>query len=391
MDESKRIIIFDFCNYEDYPIGGYLTFAQNMMISFGDRLAIVGLTTDRKDPIGKWFKKTINGIVYDFFAYAYYSKSKTKHLIPDRLASYFYIRYYRKQILKLNISNVFIQRPEILIAIKTYGYRNVCYCFAGLENPLAISKYWYAKFIAENFEKVFFRHLKNIARILASGDEAAIEGMIVRSKGIIHRKDVIQFPSRINTTVFKPIEKNIARSVLNLPQSESIILTSGRLGWLKGWKFMIDCFNEIEKLKPGIVFYFIGEGEDKEKIEEYIEKMGLQGKVKLAGKQVATGVANYLNAADLFIMGSYKEGWSTALIEAIACGTPACVTNFSAAKEIVLDGINGYVIDEHDIDLFSQGMLKALKIPKPVNNENVLAFSVDKLKADMSGKWQLKD
>jgi glycosyltransferase involved in cell wall biosynthesis len=391
MDKSKRIIIIDYCNYEDYPIGGYLTFEQNMMISFGDSLALVGITTDREDPIGSWFKKSINGIVYDFFAYAFYSKSITKHLIPDRLASYYYTKYYRKQILELPVSNIFIQRPEILIGIKDYGYNSVCYCFAGLENPLSISKYWYAKFIAETFEKVFFRHLKNADQILASGDETAIQGMITRSKGIINRKEVVQFPSRINTAVYKPIDKDVARRTLNLTPATSIVVTSGRLGWLKGWKFMIDCFYKYENLKPGSVFYFIGEGEDKENIIEYIKKLGLEGKVILAGKQNQYGVANYLNAADLFIMGSYKEGWSTALIEAIACGTPACVTNFSAAKEIVRDGINGCVIDEHDIDQFTKGMISASGMLKPVNNENVLAYSVDKLKADMLLNWELKD
>lgn len=391
MDKSKRIIIIDYCNYEDYPIGGYLTFAQNMMISFGNSLALVGITTDKKDPIGSWFKKSINGVVYDFFAYAYYSKSTTKHIIPDRLASYYYIKRYRKQILNLPISNIFIQRPEILIAVKDYGYSSICYCFAGLENPLAISKYWYAKYIAESFEKVFFKHLQSVNAVLASGDEAAIEGMIVRSRNKISRANVHQFPSRINTNIFKPIDKETARRTLKMPPATSIVVTSGRLGWLKGWKFMLDCFYQYEQLKPGSVFYFIGEGEDKDNLIEYIRILGLEDKVILAGKQNQYGVANFLNAADLFIMGSYKEGWSTALIEAIACGTPACVTNFSAAKVIVHEGINGVVIDEHDIDQFTQGMIYASAMLKPVYNENVLAYSVDRLKSDMLQKWDLKD
>jgi len=96
-----------------------------------------------------------------------------------------------------------------------------------------------------------------------------------------------------------------------------------------------------------------------------------------------------LNAADLFIMGSYKEGWSTSLIEAIACGIPACVTNFSSAKDVILEGINGFVIDEHNVEMFAKGMLKAIKIPTPVFNENVMAFSVDKLKTDILKIWDL--
>ena len=89
-------------------------------------------------------------------------------------------------------------------------------------------------------------------------------------------------------------------------------------------------------------------------------------------------------------MGSYKEGWSTSLIEAIACGTPGCVTDFSSAKEIIVEGLNGYVIDDHNVDAFVEGMSKAIELTRPVYRDNVLSFSMDKLKSDMTKIWELK-
>lgn len=88
-------------------------------------------------------------------------------------------------------------------------------------------------------------------------------------------------------------------------------------------------------------------------------------------------------------MGSYKEGWSTSLLEAIACGIPACVTNFSSAKDIILEGKNGVVIEDHNVEMFANGMLNAIRIPRPVFNENVLALSVDKLKTEILEIWDL--
>ena len=64
MSSSRRILLIDFANYEDFPIGGYITFARNMMSSFGSDLALAGITTSRKDPIGRWFKKNIDGIAF---------------------------------------------------------------------------------------------------------------------------------------------------------------------------------------------------------------------------------------------------------------------------------------------------------------------------------------
>jgi glycosyltransferase involved in cell wall biosynthesis len=390
MNKAKRILIIDFCNFEDYPIGGYLTFAKNMIFSFGNDIAMVGITTDKHDPVGRWFKKSIGGVWFDFFAFAYYSKAITKHIVPDRLASFLYIRRYKKKILSLRFDNVFIQRPEVLLAVKQFGFPNICYCFAGLENPLAISKYKYAHYLADYFERIFFKSLSKLSVILASGDENAIQEMLIRSKGLISRKSVTQFPSRINTEIFKDVKRDEARQILNLPDSSLIIITTGRLSELKGWKFMIDCFRIYENQKPGSLFYFIGEGEDRLKIEAYIQGKNLVNKIFITGRKTTHEVSLYLNAADLFIMGSYKEGWSTSLIEAIACGTPGCVTDFSSAKEIIVEGLNGYVIDDHNVDAFVEGMKKAIELPRPVYRENVLSFSMDKLKSDMIKIWEIK-
>lgn len=389
MPGSKRILIIDFCNYYDYPMGGYLTFAKNLMISFGNDLAIVGITTTKTDPIGKWFKKEINGSDFDFFALSYYSKSKTKHILPDRLVSWALIKYYQKTIRKINIQNVFIQRQEVLQAVNKTEFINICYCFAGLENPLSISKYWYAKYASKFFEQIFFYRLKSVSTILASGDEAAILHMIQRSNGSILRKSVVQFPSRINTDIFKPINNNNFRAKHDIPKSTQVISTVGRLAWLKGWKFMIDCFILYCRHVPDSLFYMIGEGEDLPKIKDYIAGKDMSEKIILTGNKNAVEVAEFLNASDLFIMGSYKEGWSTSLIEAIACGIPACVTNFSSAKEIIIEGINGYVIDEHVNEIFVEGMMKAVKLKRPIFNENIKSYAANRLKEDLLKHWTL--
>lgn len=204
---QKRILVIDFCNYKDYPIGGYLSFAKHLMESFGNDLALVGITTQDTDPIGKWFKKNINGFHYDFFAIARYDKLKTKHLIPDRLVSFLLMKYYKKRILKIDIKNIFIQRQEVLLSMVDSKFNNNCFRFAGLENPLYISKYRYARPIANLFERYFFKRLKYVKTILASGDENAINEMIIRSEGRIIRGSVIKFPTRINTDIFRTLNK----------------------------------------------------------------------------------------------------------------------------------------------------------------------------------------
>ena len=389
MKTIKRILLIDFCNYNDYPIGGYLTFANNLKQAFGDELILVGITSETDDPVGKWFKKDINGSIYDYFAIARYSKAKTKHIIPDRIVIYGLLKYYRKEILSFDAKNVFIQRQEVLLAVQKYNFANICYRFAGLDNPLSISKYWFSHAVAKPFEKVFFKSLKKVNTILASGDGSAINEMIQRSKHLISRDDVIQFPTRINTDIFFTSDKMEARQHLGIDKSSTIILTSGRLAWFKGWKFMIDCFEAFLKRIPNSKLYFVGEGEDMSKIQNYIDLKGLKELVYLVGRQRSEKVSMYLNASDLYIMGSYQEGWSTSLSEAIICGIPSCVTNFHSANEIVIEGKNGFVVAGHQVDPFVDGMINAINIPKPIYNQHIIAFASNRLKTDLLNAWPL--
>jgi len=390
MITEKKILMIDFTNYEDYPIGGFLSFARNMISSFGDQLGLIGISTADNEPVGRWFTKRIDGIDYDFFALARFSKEQTRHIIPDRLMCYFLLKYYRKKILEPGYKNVFVQRHEILPAIRNFGFKNICYRFPGLENPLAISKYPAGRYFFRYFDKMFFSGLANVQLILAAGDNSSIDDMISRSKGIISRNSVVQFPTRIDTDIFRPLDKKEARSRLNIPDSSLIVSTTGRLASLKGWKFMVDCFSVFAQSLPESLFYIIGDGEDYGKLSEYLVSKNLSGRVLLTGRKQAEEISLYLNSSDLFIMGSYKEGWSTSLSEAIACGIPSCVTDFSSAREIIREGINGFVVEDHNESFFVRGMMKAIEIKRPVFNGNILPYSAKLLKDNLLDLWKLE-
>ena len=387
-NKGGRILVIDFTDYEDYPIGGYLTFAKNLMESFGQDLALAGITTSEKDPVGRWFKKEIRGIEYDFFAMARYKKASTRNFIPDRLVNLFLAKYYKKRILEIGINNIFLQRHESLIAISDNN-KNICYSFPGLENPLSISKYSYAGMLAKWFENLFFKKIVNVNTVLARGDDDAIGEMLSRSNGMLAGRPIIKFPTRIMTGIFRPFNKDEARLILGLPERSVIVVTTGRLAWLKGWKFMIDSFVKFSKMVTDPLFIIIGVGEDYDKIKSYISDNNLADKISLKGKKDREDIALYLNASDLYIMGSYKEGWPTALMEAVACGVPACVTEFSSVDEIILEGINGYIIRDRDEDHFADGMLRATRLPRPVKNDHVTKYSTENLKKDLLNYWEL--
>ena len=67
MVDKPKVIFFAGCDYVKYPTGGVLSFAKNIIKAFGNKLALVGVTTD-DTPVGQWVKKEIYGICYHFFS-----------------------------------------------------------------------------------------------------------------------------------------------------------------------------------------------------------------------------------------------------------------------------------------------------------------------------------
>jgi glycosyltransferase involved in cell wall biosynthesis len=384
----EKILIIDFCNYIDFQMGGYLTFAKNLIDVFGEQLSLVGITTEKNEPVGKWFKKKIQDKTFDYFALARYNKSRTKNLIPDRLKCYLLLRYYQKKIISKGFVNVMVQRQEILPAIKGFAFKNICYRFPGVENPFKISKYYFGHYFSSFFDRIFFSSFDIVSTILASADDQAINEMIIRSRGKIDKSDVIQFPTRINTDIFRPRNKRNVRQMLDMPQEKTIIINTGRLTALKGWKFMIDAYILFEKRTPDSLFYIVGEGEDYQKIKDYISSNGLAEKVILTGKKSPCDVSLLLNASDLFIMGSYKEGWPTSLVEAVGCGIPVCVSAFSGAKQIIDEGRNGYIQTKRDSTKFADLMAVALQIK--IEQVDMSLYSVCNLKNDILSYWPLQ-
>lgn len=388
----SKIYIIELCNFEDYPTGGHLSFAKQMMSAFGSQVALIGYSTG-SEPVKQWIKKEINGTYYDFFSVKKVKKTSNKPIIPSRLQGYFHLSRCKKELEFLKNENVFIQTPQVLFAINKWGIKNICFRSPGVVNMLISSRYWYAKYFSGIYEKILFTDLLKVNLVLASSDKKSIEEFCSRSKNKLQFNHVVQFPTRINTDIFKPMDRECARVKIDFDLQRKLIVTTGRLGEKKGWKFMIDSFLMFKESFPDSHLYFIGDGEDRSKIEKYIIEKELTNSVFLKGKQDSQTIAIYINACDVFIMGSFVEGWSTSLVEAIACAVPVCVTNFSSAKELISEGKNGFICESRQELEFVENMKKSLDIPKEnllEKSREINKFSTSQLKKDLLKYWKIE-
>lgn len=380
-----KFICIEGCDYNSFPLGGTLTFAKHLIASYGSEVALVG-SVDENEPVGIWFDREINGVIYKYFGICNVDQIKNTK-IPRRILTAYYLAKYCKKINTFPVKRIFTQSPHLVFVLRYFKWESFCFCFAGLGNSVALSKFKFARIFGVIYENTLFRYLeKHADLILAAADNHAINEK--SNQFAIDNELIKQFPTRFDEKIFYPKDKNTVREKLGLSDDQIIFVTAGRLSEVKGWKLMIDSIailkSEIDKLK----FIMIGDGEDKQCILDYIESNNLDDVVHLVGRKQPDIVCEYLNASDLFIMGSITEGWSTSLVEAISSGRKAVVTNFSSASEMIIDNKNGFVVKSRDPREFSSRCLDALDIQGGETfslnlaekyKSNTLKFDLDKI------------
>lgn len=94
----------------------------------------------------------------------------------------------------------------------------------------------------------------------------------------------------------------------------------------------------------------VGGGSEFNEIEKLQAKLDLDTTVTLLGNQ--ENPYPYLKQADLFLLPSYSEGFSTVLIEAIILGIPALVTECAGMDEILEHGKYGIIVSNDEDSIY---------------------------------------
>lgn len=118
---------------------------------------------------------------------------------------------------------------------------------------------------------------------------------------------------------------------IEYPSNIKNFVTIGRLVDQKGYDRLLHVVNEL-KDRFEFCIRILGEGSDREKLEDYIKKNHLEDYVELLGFQ--NNPYPYIKAADAFICSSRSEGFSTVATEAMILQKPIFTTDCAGMKEL---------------------------------------------------------
>lgn len=154
---------------------------------------------------------------------------------------------------------------------------------------------------------------------------------------------------------------------IEYPSNIKNFVTIGRLVDQKGYDRLLHVVNELKDYFKFCI-RILGEGSDREKLEEYIEKNHLEDYVKLLGFQ--NNPYPYIKAADAFICSSRSEGFSTVATEAMILQKPIFTTDCAGMKEL-FGGYNCGIICEN-----SERALKVM-LEKVLNKKDYREYKFD--------------
>lgn len=143
---------------------------------------------------------------------------------------------------------------------------------------------------------------------------------------------------------------------------EKNIITIGKLAKEKGYVDLVEIFKYVSLKYPDWKLNIIGDGPQKELIEEQIAKYKLENNVILHGFRDKKYIKKMFEKSSIYVMSSSSEGFGIVLLEAFSYGIP-CVAFDSAlgAKELISNNWDGYLISNLDKEKMTKKIIDLIK------------------------------
>jgi len=156
--------------------------------------------------------------------------------------------------------------------------------------------------------------------------------------------------SGFNTEEYREVQslREKTRKRFNIGEKEILIGMIGRLSPMKGQEYLLKVFAGISYDYPHIHLVLVGDGILRKAFEKFVEKNSLEGKVHFTGLVKPSHIPAYASAMDIGVHTSLREGLPRAVVQILATGSPVIAFDVDGAKEVIKNGMNGFLVPAED-------------------------------------------
>lgn len=165
-------------------------------------------------------------------------------------------------------------------------------------------------------------------------------------------------------------ERKRIREELNIPENAWVMIYLAELIPNKNQKMLLDVLKKVCQVNNNTYLLLAGVDHYNGEIQKYASEIGVEKNYRYLGWR-SDKEALY-SAADVCTATSIREGFGLNLVEAMAIGLPIVATNNRGHKTIVVDGVNGYLVDINDSDKMAKRVVEIMTnntLKTPTENE----------------------
>ena len=236
------------------------------------------------------------------------------------------------------------QKPSVVIAFMIAVYVVTLLSLAGSKIPVIVS---------ERIDPRRTTKLKNVLRYLVM---PLMQHLVVQTEDI--KSYFPAFIRKRTSIIFNPVTEAVFEAETAVIGKKKRLINVGRLYDQKNQRMLIDAFSRVKGQFPDYELVIFGEGPLQEELQSFINDKGVSDSVKLMGK--SSQIIEELKASEIFCLSSDYEGMSNAMIEAVCLGLPVITTDISGARDVIVDGENGYIVNVNDAAAFANAISKIL-------------------------------
>ena len=172
-----------------------------------------------------------------------------------------------------------------------------------------------------------------------------------KSSSLFNNRTHINLPNPIDTDTFKPIDKDIARSLWNLPKDKKLILfgaMSATSDPRKGFDELNQALKKINSQDVELVVF--GSSKPKQS-QNFSFRTHYLGRIN-----DDTSLITLYNAVDMLVSPSLEENLSNVIMESLSCGTPVVAFDIGGNSDMIEHKINGYLAKNKNTKEFAEGI-----------------------------------
>lgn len=328
----NRLILYDTCNFRDYPVGGQVTSIKNFLRflaeAYPERCEDVLLAGVSCDPaeVGRIQKIETAGGCFSFLAVVRAEADLGNVKKSLRLEYMKGLWKYRHLIAPEKEDVNYIHTPEAFAAVRLMRPGAVCYVFSHgtyLNMYKRVRFFKKAPLIRQLFQGFLMQVIRRSTAVFAL-DRETMEDYAAYNSRVIHVG---------NSIVCHPWKER------PLPGEPVRLLYAGRLSAVKNVGPIIEAAAEWEK---DCTLDILGDGEEREMLEE---KAHGSERIRFRGAVTPDEVQKVMGEADMLVMNSTFEGIPMIILEAVSTGLPVVTTDVGGIKEVLTYGLDSEVTD----------------------------------------------